>query len=210
MASIATTYIYPKTDFVAASQVNVFILKQELEDAGVSSNVLDVIEIGTDVQIRLEGNAPDGDDAILDAVVAAHEGGSFSSDFQKQEENLQQDTAADNTEVAVCTLESGVLRAGQYTIEWYGEHRLSDNTAGGSTKLKTFVNKDGSGYGIRAADSKPAHYDWGQTFGKLYFGNIKDGETLDVQLRLQRQGGGLTTETAQGQRMRIFIMRVGD
>ena len=211
MASgIETEYTYPKSDFVAASFINVFILKQEIEDAGISSTVISVVEIGTDIKIRLEGNAPSSEDSILDAVVAAHTGGTFAPDFQRSEQNPQQDTAADNNEVTMVTLNSGPLRAGQYIVEWYGEHKLSNNTPGGATKLYAYIGRDGSALSIRGADSKPAHYDWGQVFGKLYFGNIKDGETLDVELRLQRQGGSLTTEVANGQRMRIFLMRVGD
>jgi hypothetical protein len=204
-----TKFTYPKSQTVSGV-VNDAILKQELDDAGLSVPVNTVYQQGSDVVIIMVGNATAADETAVGGVVSAHEGSSFSEDFQRAEENTQQDTLADNDPITVVELMSGPLRAGAYDVEWYGEHKLSAATAGGATKLLAQIGRNGATPSTRGADSKPAHWDWGQVFGKLPFGNIKDGETIDVRLQLQRQGGGLTTETAQCQRVRIFLTRVGD
>lgn len=207
-AQIALSFVYPHADFPSGT-VNAEVLEQEIKDAsGVTSNPTSVTDHASVATITFDALLSAAEATALDAVVAAHEGDAFSPDFQKQEENAQQSTAADNNEVTVCSLASGPLRAGQYNVEWYGEHKLSANTVGGATKVYTYIGKNGAAATVRAADSKPAHWDWSQVFGKLPF-TIKDGETLDIQLRLQRQGT-LTTETAQCQRMRLFLTRVGD
>ncbi|MBN2256684.1 MAG: hypothetical protein JW704_02520 [Anaerolineaceae bacterium] len=201
-ATVTTTLVYPKSD-TATGSVNDYILKQELEDVGLSVGVQEVTSIGTDVRIVLSGNASEADKTAVDAVIAAHQGDAFQEPPMKvYAETLTSDDSGDEIEKA--DLEVGPLAAGNYIVGWYMEHATTTTTGTSGSRAILDISKNGGAAVERAQDSN------GENQFKSFSGSLAlkvlDGESYSFTLLHERIGA--SGNASRVQRARITLVRV--
>ena len=203
MASSTQTVItIPKADFTTSGgTVNDPIFLQELKDASISADPEDVKQVASNVVVTFAALLVSADITAIDAAAAAHAGSAFSDPIQRQENN-DETSSPDDTEVQCVQLTSGPLPAGRYDLEWYGEHKTDD--ASSSSKIVLRVSRSGGSNSVRASDFA-SQLDWDSWSGKLPFDNIADGETLDAEILIRRTASG--SGNAMAQRTRIFLER---
>ena len=168
---VANPY-YPISD-TPNNKINTLILKQELEDAGMSVTVGNVVTAGSNVQIQLLGLVLAADVTLMDAVIAAHQGADFATVPLKQyEEDETDDDSGDP--ILKCELVCSPLPEGNYMIGWHMLHKLNANSdTSGSRATLTMIKNGGAENEISRDSCVIQEY---QLFGSALSVEVKAGE----------------------------------
>lgn len=199
--TVVTQYTYPITDTLN-SKVNTAILKQELDDAGLSVSVGSVSVSGSSIFIELLGDAAAADIVLVDAVIAAHAGDDFVSVPIKVSE-IAESPDDGGSEVIRVTLTTGALAAGEYLLSWLMEHCITTNTGTTGSRASLYYSKNGD---------TPAQFtqemninDQWSCFSGGYPITVQDGDSWVFTLRHQRVG--VAGNPSRVRRARLALMR---
>lgn len=203
--AVETKFTYPKSQTVTGN-VNNDILRQELEDAGLSVPLNTVYQEGTDVIILLDGNATAADETAASGVVSAHTGEAFAQPplTAFSEPEVSDDTGS---EVEKVSLSTGPLQKGTYIVGWGLE--LATTTTTGTTVARgsLYVDKNAAGEVERSQHNVDIElWDSGMS-GSLAFLAVA-GDSYVFSLRFRRVGAA--SNAARAQRGRITLTKIGD
>jgi len=201
-ATANTTLTYPLTDFTTSSGVvNKAVLQQEMVDAGLSAT--HVATTDTECIITFSVLLDQADVLNADSVVAAHAGTGFGSTIQREidESEDSDDTGA---EVVKVTLNTGVMPAGNYSLDWYMELALTTSTGGSGSRGYLYVTKNG---GTRTERARMVSGDnqWRNMSGGIPQ-VVNDGDQYVFELAFERIGS--SGNAARARRARIGWSRL--
>lgn len=202
-ATIVTTYTYPITD-TPNDQVNTGTLADELNEAGLGVSVGNVNVAGSNIIIELLGDATSSDLALVDAVIAAHQGVEYSETpiFDYTTETAVDDDTGN--EILAKTLESGPLHGGKYMVHWSWEVATT-SAAAGEAKAWCSLQREGKTEYNKGEISNPTNK-WQHTAVPFMFA-AADGQNFFMRIYYQRTG--TSGNAARLRRFRIAIKKVG-
>lgn len=180
--------------------VNNLILETELKEAGLSVLVVSFPEANK-VDIHLDDEIPDNKKTDVQAICAAHKGGSFSPENQGV---FNGSASASGEERAVAaTLSTGPMREGDYMFIWYAELSLENGT-GSSVALGRL--KQSSGIPVIIA----SHSTGGATpsnMGGVLPVSFKNGEEFSFSLTIEVAPQSAGQAVARIENAQLFIRK---
>lgn len=202
MGTTSTQRQYTLSEFVAAVSVNELIFLQELmEDVAVVEKPTGISRAGD--RVTVSWSSVTVSQATFDAVdadVAAHVGGNFSSlPLTAVSEGV--DTDDSGAEVDKVTLDSQLLRAGTYLLGWYAEIKTNAEVALTAAVARLYVTKNGGAEQERGSKTWqfPAY---NQFSGSFPFTAV-DGDRYELRLAYERLGGSSNPVSIQRGRLAI-------
>jgi len=204
MASTTTRRDYATSEFTSATEVNVGIFAQELQDdASVVEKPTNVYKSGTTVTVEwVAVTVSQGTIDAVDADVAAHVGGGYAT--PPVTENLEAETSDDSgDEQTRLELDSGLLPAGNYLLGWYSEVKLDAEVANSAVAVRLYVTKNGGTEQERGTCVWPysQYHDFAGSFPFV----AADGDRYELRLAWERLGA--SSNPAFIQRARLFVQR---
>jgi hypothetical protein len=193
---------YPLADF-PNQKCNTAILAQEIKDDPAVLVEPSVQQSGTTVALQFAALITAAEVVALDALVAAHQGEDFAAPVQAVAAEAAVSTGA--TKLTLITLTSGPLTAGTYLVGWYAESKLAAAAADTGARLSLDYSINGGAVG-EAAGNTSNIIDW-ESFAGSYPLTLKDGESVNALLAVQRVGVGAVN--ADARRARITLARIG-
>lgn len=202
-ATIQTVYTYPITDTLNDT-VNPGTLYDELSDAGLSVSVGNVSLFGSNVLIQLLGDADAADLALVDAVIAAHEGNDYATlpiIYYENETAVTDDTGS---EIEAVTLNTGPLHAGKHMVHWSAEIASTDTTGTPGAKMRCSLQREGQTEYSKgeSTNDTPA---WRHVAVPFMF-HASEGQRFTLRIYYQRTGS--SGNAAKLRRARIAIHKI--
>lgn len=193
MGTTTTRRSYAFSEFPNTA-VNAPILEEELSVAGIT-NITSVSVSGTTAFIDFDGYINASIEADCNAVVAAHQGSSFSDTFYT-EVSESEETETTTTWNNKLTLQTGALPAGVYAVSWYCEIKVASEVASTGAQARLEVN-----------DVERAGTSWDQVSYHAFSGSfpteVVAGETIKLDLDFRKAGA--SANTAYIQRARLAV-----
>lgn len=197
---------YDMTDF-PNDKINSAILTAEVEASSISIPLESIsVEEGEPDQVTFNftGSFGGGDEAALDAVVAAHQGDDFTTFPAKV--TVEAESSDDSGSEIVKASLTGILPSpGTYILMWYMEIGVTTTTGSTGVRGKLNVTKN-SGSKIERAISHGGESQYKDMSGTFPF-IAEAGDTYDFELTYERIG--TSGNAAKAQRARIAVVRIG-
>jgi hypothetical protein len=176
-------------------------LQAEIEaDAGITTTVSTVQEVGTDIVITFDGLLSSSEITALDAVIAAHTGDDFPSDLRYSASSVAQSDNSTNTPVEKLSIATDPLPAGRYRLSCLCEFDCSGTAPNTAAQVHLLYN--GAEQLADTWEEIAAH-----SFSASMDIDIAGGNSITLALTFNKIGTGSLTAQCRRARMSIAPLR---